>query len=289
VVGEPPEMPGVPVLRTHQPGNPLASEQACWLLGVAGQDDVAGVQTLIRTVNPQVVLIDLCASRTDVLRRQGTEAPTLGSMVSAFREGTTPTAHIAWGWLCARLAGPAATMAAAAALHAAVTEAGQCGAAIAFGERPLQITLMRSWAALGNPWQRAKFLGVALGAGIAAPVEKQPLKLQHKAADRAADSDPLTQGLQELCREFPQLKGPLMEERAQYTVAVMRSLATSATRVVAVVAAGRLPGIRANWDADIDLPAITASPPPRHTMRLYLWGAVTVGVTAGVVLSWRKQ
>lgn len=34
------------------------------------------------------------------------------------------------------------------------------------------------------------------------------------------------QGLQELCREFPQLKGPLMEERAQYTVAVMRSLAT---------------------------------------------------------------
>lgn len=57
----------------------------------------------------------------------------------------------------------------------------------------MQITLMRSWAALGNPWQRAKFLGVALGAGIAAPVEKQPLKLQHKAADRAADSDPLTQ------------------------------------------------------------------------------------------------
>lgn len=34
------------------------------------------------------------------------------------------------------------------------------------------------------------------------------------------------QGLEALCREFSQLKGPLLEERAQYTVAVMRSLAT---------------------------------------------------------------
>ena len=73
VVAEPPETPGVTVLRTHQPGNPLASEQTCWLLGIQSAEDVLAVQSLIRAVSPQVVLVDLCASHQDALRRQGPE------------------------------------------------------------------------------------------------------------------------------------------------------------------------------------------------------------------------
>ncbi len=54
VVGEPPDTPGVTVLRTHQPGNPLASEQTYWLLGVKSANDVQAVHSLIRAVSPQV-------------------------------------------------------------------------------------------------------------------------------------------------------------------------------------------------------------------------------------------
>lgn len=61
----------------------------------------------------------------------------------------------------------------------------------------------------------------------------------------------------------------------------------SASRVVAVVAAGRVPGIRAQWEADIDLAAITALPPPRRSVRVWLWGGAALAVAAGAALRWR--
>lgn len=46
----------VSTLRTHQPGNPLASEQTFWILGTShvSTKSSADVRQLIRAVKPQV-------------------------------------------------------------------------------------------------------------------------------------------------------------------------------------------------------------------------------------------
>lgn len=63
----------------------------------------------------------------------------------------------------------------------------------------------------------------------------------------------------------------------------------SASRVVAVVGAGHLPGIRANWESDIDVVAISEMPPPRRSARPYLLAASGLALSAVVLIKWRQH
>lgn len=98
----------------------------------------------------------------------------------------------------------------------------------------------------------------------------------------------LTEAIKELGRQFPALILPLLTERDQFMVHIMRRLAGRARRVVAVVGAGHLPGIRAEWEAEIDIEAICEVPPPRPTWRwrrlvLLAGGAAAVAVVVARV------
>ncbi len=66
--------------------------------------------------------------------------------------------------------------------------------------------------------------------------------------------------------------------------------ARSSSRVVAVVGAGHLPGIREKWDAEIDVAAIMAVPVPRRR-RLWPLALAVVGAGAGalVYVRWRHR
>lgn len=63
----------------------------------------------------------------------------------------------------------------------------------------------------------------------------------------------------------------------------------SASRVVAVVGAGHLEGIRSNWEADINVEEISQLPPPRRSVRPYLLLASGLALSAVVVVRWRRH
>lgn len=71
-------------------------------------------------------------------------------------------------------------------------------------------------------------------------------------------TDEITYMIQTLSKTFPTLLETLVQERDQYMVASLRSVARQSTSVVAVVGRGHLAGIAANWEQDIpvslDLP-----------------------------------
>jgi pheromone shutdown protein TraB len=83
--------------------------------------------------------------------------------------------------------------------------------------------------------------------------------------EKMEKTDEITYMIQTLSKTFPTLLETLVQERDQYMVASLRSVARQSTSVVAVVGRGHLAGIAANWEQDIavslDLPIM-----PLHSL-----------------------
>lgn len=92
----------------------------------------------------------------------------------------------------------------------------------------------------------------------------------------------LTAAIQELGQKIPSLIAPLLTERDMFMVHIMRQLASRARTVVAVVGAGHLPGIAAQWEEEIDVDTICALPPPRTGLR---WGRIALLLAGGAVVA----
>lgn len=273
------------LLKMHQPGNPLGSEQKFWLLGTAhvSARSSQDVRRLVRAVKPQVVMIELCPARRGILTVQKLKVPTAGEMVAQVRQGQATVFQVAYAWLLARLAEHLEVMP-GEEFRVALQEAQACGARICFGDRPVQVTLARVWAALGL-WSRIRLLWSVIGTGVFLPDADE----MRNMVEGLKEADVMTEAFKELGREFPQIMAPLIYERDQYMVAVMRQLASSASRVVAVVGAGHLEGIRSNWEADINVEEISQLPPPRRSVRSYLLLASGLALSAVVVVRWRRH
>jgi pheromone shutdown protein TraB len=93
----------------------------------------------------------------------------------------------------------------------------------------------------------------------------------------------------ELAKDFPTIMVPLITERDQWMVAVLRDLARDAPVVVAVVGAGHLSGIREHWEREIDIEEIQRMPPKRRSWRPYLLAAAGLTATTVLVLRWRRR
>lgn len=64
---------------------------------------------------------------------------------------------------------------------------------------------------------------------------------------------------------------------------MLRRLAEHADRVVAVVGAGHLPGIRAHWEEHIDIEAIVEMPAERQRSR-WRWRRLALLAAGGLVV-----
>jgi pheromone shutdown-related protein TraB len=68
---------------------------------------------------------------------------------------------------------------------------------------------------------------------------------------------------------MPVLKTILIDERDRFLAAKIRQ--APGTKIAAVVGAGHLPGIQANWDQPTDLGALEALPPPGRLGAVFKW------------------
>lgn len=98
--------------------------------------------------------------------------------------------------------------------------------------------------------------------------------------------------IEELADSFPTIKRTLVTERDEYMAHVLKRLSGSATKVVAVVGAGHMPGIRKAWTApSLPIAELMTLPQPRQSsawrwMMLLGVAAGGVAVTSAVV-RWR--
>ncbi|KAL4419725.1 hypothetical protein ABPG75_006823 [Micractinium tetrahymenae] len=247
--------------------------QLIFLVGTAhvSPQSAADVRQVVRAVQPDAVVVELCRSRQAVIDSEGEEqqhaVASAQSSSSSSSPGATPAVNnfslsgggllsafsrsmelggasalllrLLLSRLSARLAGSLGVQGGGEFI-AAREEAEALGAQLVLGDRPIEITLQRAWDAL--TWRQRWRLAAELADGL---LSVQQGSLDEAAVERLKDDDAVSLLFNALSQQYPQLVGPLVHERDLYLAwSLKRSKAVNgARRVVGVVGKGHLRGV----------------------------------------------
>jgi pheromone shutdown-related protein TraB len=144
---------------------------------------------------------------------------------------------------------------------------------VALCDRDVRITLRRAWASM-SLWNKSKLLAALLTSILDRP------ELDEAELRRIRNQDVISELMRELGRELPSVKTTLIDERDAYLT--HKILAAEGERVVAVVGAGHVAGIREALLArrPVDIEAISRIPPVGAIWKWLGWG-----LPAAVVLA----
>ncbi|KAL3148336.1 hypothetical protein ABBQ38_013794 [Trebouxia sp. C0009 RCD-2024] len=242
-------------------------EQTIYIVGTAHVSAAScdDVRAVIRAVKPEVVMLELCQERTQLLTVQKQDALTLPQAFAAWRTGASTPFQAAYCYLLGQI-GDALEVMPGEEFRVALQEASKVDAKVLLGDRRLHITLARVWAAL-TAWEKTRLVWMFVHSGLTISQIKQELE---DDIESLKETDAMTAAIKEMGIEFPALLAPLIYERDLFMVKQLRSLPPKWTRVVAVVGAGHLPGMRQHWDDDIDLEDICKV--PENTPSRIKWG-----------------
>ena len=149
----------------------------------------------------------------------------------------------------------------------------QHGIPVALCDRDVRVTLRRAWASMGF------FKKITLATTLAASVFERP-EISEEDLRRLRDQDVLSELMRELGEAMPAVKVTLIDERDTYLAQRMRE--ASGERIVAVVGAGHVGGIREALQSapNVDLAAIDKVPPVSAVWKWAGWGIPAVILTS---------
>ncbi len=256
---------------THMVQRLRDGEREIILVGTAhvSKDSVRLVEEVLAAEAPDTVCVELCASRFQALRQKDRWRDTDIIKVVREKKAFLLLSNLLLVSFQKRIARKMDVTPGAEMLRA-IEMADERGAQIWLADRDIRATLSRAWHALGW-WSRIKLLYQLLTSMGAAE------EITEEEIERLKQQDVLESLLAEVGRSMPMLKTILIDERDRYLAAKIRR--APGTKIVAVVGAGHLPGIRVNWDQPADLGALEALPPPGKLGAVFKWG-VPVSIIA---------
>jgi pheromone shutdown-related protein TraB len=149
-----------------------------------------------------------------------------------------------------------------AELLAAVQAAEKVGAHVVLADRDIQATLKRTWANLSF-WDKVKISGGLVEAPFASE------EIDEQKIEQLKDKDVIGELLEELSRELPRIKGPLIDERDAY---LMSSISDApGQRIVGVVGAAHVAGMVKCLGQPVDRARLAELPAPSRVTRLLAW------------------
>ncbi len=142
-------------------------------------------------------------------------------------------------------------------------EAGKAvGAGIHLADRDVRITLSRTWRIMGL-WDKLKLLfQLLLSVG-------EVDNINEKEIEKMKQEDVLQTLLSEVGKSFPLLSQILIDERDRYLAHKIRT--APGKKIVAVVGAGHLSGIKKYWNVDIDIKRLEKIPSKRMASTFFKW------------------
>jgi pheromone shutdown-related protein TraB len=163
----------------------------------------------------------------------------------------------------------------------AAAMANELGIPTALCDRDVRVTLRRAWGTI-SAWRRFVLFGSVLQSAFNKPT------LTEDDLRQLRDQDVGTRLINELGQEFPGLKTVLIDERDTYLAEKIRR--SPGARVVAVVGAGHMHGIRASLSEakPVDLAALETVPPASDAWKWIGWGMPAVIFLAIAWIGWRQ-
>ncbi|MBM4761639.1 TraB/GumN family protein [Bacillus sp. B15-48] len=136
------------------------------------------------------------------------------------------------------------------------------GAKLVLADRNIQVTFARIWGNLG-----LKGKALLLSQIIYSIFSNE--SISEEELEKLKSQDMLNSMLDEFTASFPQLKRPLIDERDQYLAQKIKE--APGKKIVAVLGAAHVPGIKEQINKDHDLAAITKLPPKSKAPKIIGW------------------
>ncbi len=136
------------------------------------------------------------------------------------------------------------------------------GAEIHLADRDIRTTLSRTWRIMGL-WGKLKLLfQLILSIGEVEEITEEDI-------EKIKQQDVLETLLADVGKSLPVLKDILIDERDQYLAHKIRT--APGNKIIAVVGAGHVPGIKQYWNADADIKTLEQLPPKGKISGLLKW------------------
>lgn len=238
-------------------------EKEIVLLGTAhvSRESAELVTKVIQAEKPDTVCVELCPSRYEALRRKDhwrnmdiikvikekkAFLLLVNLMLAAFQKRIANRFNIKPGEEMIR-----------------AIEAGEAiGAEIHLADREIHTTLSRAWRIMSF-WSKVKlFFQLLLSVGETEEISEEDI-------ERMKQEDVLQTLLADVGRSHPVLRDILIDERDRYLCEKIRT--APGRKIVAVVGAGHVPGIKKCWDEAIDIQPLEKIPPKSKVSATLKW------------------
>ena len=233
------------------------------LLGTAhvSKESTQLVDGVIKAVKPDTVCVELCLSRYQSIRQKERWQETDIVKVIKEKKAFLLLSNLLLASFQKRIADkfdihPGAEMITAIETGEAV------GATIHLVDRDIRVTLSRTWRAMGI-WSKFKLLFQLLLSF------DEVDEVSEADIERMKQEDVLATLLSEVEKSLPVLKEILIDERDQYLAHKIRT--APGKKIVAVVGAGHVPGVKKYWNSDVDILALQKIPPKGKFFRVFKW------------------
>lgn len=251
-----------------------------YLVGTAhiSKQSAEQVERLIKELKPDTVAVELCEPRYQSLQDPDRWKKT--DIVSVIRSGKT---YVLMAQLMLsgfqRKLGKQLNVKPGAEMMAAADTARALNIPLVMADREIRITLKRTWASLGF-WGIFK-LCLSMGTGLFSDE-----KIDEAEIERLKSADALNELMKEFSAKLPKVRTALIDERDQYLTEKIQS--APGKKIVAVVGAGHVPGMRSYFGKTIDLKPLEEIPSRSIGTRIVAW-LIPILVIGMVVLGFFKS
>ena len=135
-------------------------------------------------------------------------------------------------------------------------------AQLILADRDIKTTFLRIWRGM-KFWGKMKLLVMI----IASIFSKE--EITEEELEKMKSEDMLTATLSELSDSFPELKETLVDERDQYLANKIKT--APGKKILAVLGAAHIPGIKEELKKEQDMKKITTIPPGSNAWKVFLW------------------
>lgn len=235
-----------------------------YLLGTAhlSKQSVEDVRRVIETVQPDSVCVELCEPRYKTMTdREGWKRMDIFKVIR-YKKAMFLLAQLIMSSFYRKL-GEKFGIQPGAEMLEAIEQAKQNGAELVLADREIEITLKRVWGYLGL-WNKMKMIMV-LTMSIFANEE-----IDEKMIEQLKQGDQLEAALAEFTKKFPEVKRRLIDERDIFLSQKIRK--AGGQKIVAVVGAGHIAGIKENIKQEQSIEELLKVPPKSKWTEVLKWG-----------------
>ena len=240
------------------------NEKEIIILGTAhvSQKSVFLVRDTIKEEKPDTVCIELCDSRFQTLTQKQKWQDT--DLLKVIREKKAPLLLVNLMLSSIqRKIGKKLGIKPGEEMAQAIRSAEQTGSKIHLADRDIRTTLSRAWHSI-TLWEKLKLMTQFIASSFGAD------EISEEEIEELKNKDMLENLLTEIGESQPQLKKILIDERDQYLTEKIRT--APGEKIVAVVGAGHVPGIKAGWQSNIDMEELDQKPNKGNIGTILKWG-----------------